>query len=77
MILYDCYDENEDYIGIIFAENCEDLLNKNPNVFCVRGMEAVTRKPQWFRVFKSGLSPYTPQKESYKEELKWLYSDFY
>lgn len=58
-ILYDCYDENKKSIGIIFAENCKDLLFKNPNVKYVLGMDYLTRQPVWHRVKENGLWPLT------------------
>lgn len=75
-ILYDCYDENENPIGLICANNCADLLQKNPNVKYVRGIDAVTYRPQWHRVEKEGLFPYMPKVKAHREECSWRYSDF-
>lgn len=75
-ILYDCYDENEQPIGIIFANGCKDLLKKNVNVRYVRGMDVVTRRPNWYEVKEDGLFPYQPQNEAHKKESSWCYSDF-
>lgn len=75
-ILYDCYDENEIHIGIIFAKDCKDLLSKNPNVKYVRGIDAVTHKPCWHRVKENGLWTYCPKVNAHKEESDWHYSDY-
>lgn len=57
MILYDCYDKDKKNIGIIFAENCTDLLIKNPNVKYVLGLDYFTRQRVWHEVRKNGLFP--------------------
>lgn len=75
-IMYDCYDENEMPIGIIFAKNCKELLEINPNVKYVRGMDIITRRPKWHEVKGNGLFPYMPKVEIHKEEVSWNYSDF-
>lgn len=74
--LYDCYDENEEPIGLIFAKDCSDLLKKNPNVKYVRGIDAATSKPHWHKVKENGLWPYQPKVESHRKESNWHYSDF-
>lgn len=74
--LYDCYDENEQPIGIIFAEDCEDLLRKNPKVKYVRGLDPVVRLPVWYKVKKDGLWPYLPKIEAHRKESDWHYTDF-
>lgn len=74
-IMYDCYDENEKPIGIIFAKNCRELLEKNSDVRYVRGMDAVTRRPNWHEVTEGGLVPYKPKVESHAEESSWSYDD--
>ena len=56
-ILYDCYDENKKHIGIIFAENCKELIKKCPNVAYVLGIDYLTRKSVWHRVKENGLFP--------------------
>ena len=66
-ILYDCYDKNGEYIGIIFAVDCADLLRKNPNVKYVFGMDYFTRESKIHEVTEAGLFP-TPFK--YAWELK-------
>ena len=70
-ILYDCYDKDESHIGIIFAKDCADLLRKNPRVKYVRGMDAVTRRPNWCEVKETGLYPYRPKIEAHKKESEW------
>lgn len=75
-ILYDCFDKNEQPIGIIFARDCKDLLQKNPSVKYVRGMDAVTRRPHWHEVTETGLVAYQPKTEAYKKESDWSYFDF-
>lgn len=75
-VLYDCYDKNERQIGIIFAKNCKDLLDKNSNVKYVRGIDYITRKPQWFEVKEDGLHQYQPKNKIHKEENDWYYFDF-
>lgn len=69
-ILYDTYDKDENPIGIIFAKDCNDLLNKNPNVKYVRGMDIITRKPNWFEVKNNGLHSYSPKLEAHKKEIE-------
>lgn len=75
-ILYDCYDENEEPIGLIFAKDCSDLLKINPNVKYVRGIDAATSKPHWHEVKENGLWSYQPKVESHRKESNWHYSDF-
>lgn len=75
-ILYDCYDDNENPIGIIFAKDCKDLLQKNANVKYVRGVDAVTRRINWHEVKENGLWPYRPKNEAHKKESGWSYADF-
>ena len=75
-ILYDCYDENEKSIGIIFAKDCADLLSKNPNVKYVRGIDAVTHIPHWHKVERNGLWPYLPKVDAHRKESNWHYSDY-
>lgn len=75
-ILYDCYDEDERHIGIIFAKDCKELLEKSVNVRYVRGMDVLTRRPNWYQVKVTGLYPYRPQNEFHKTESVWHYSDF-
>ena len=74
--MYDCYDENENPLGIFFAKDCEELLEKHPNVKYVRGMDAVTRLPIWHEVKENGLFSFKPKKESHRKESDWRYSDF-
>lgn len=75
-ILYDCYDENEQPIGIIFAKNSTDLLRKNPKVKYVRGIDHVVRLPNWFEVRQDGLWPCQPKMEAHRKESDWHYADF-
>ena len=56
-ILYDCYDENFKPIGIVFAQNCKDLLQKKPNVKYVLGIDYLTRQGMWHKVKENGLFP--------------------
>lgn len=72
-ILYDCYDKEEKHIGIIFAKDCSDLLRKNSEVKYVRGMDAVTRKQNWFEVKETGLWPCTPQNNVLKKMCERTY----
>ena len=74
--MYDCYDENENSLGIFFEKDCKELLRNHPEVKYVRGMDAVTRLPKWHEVKETGLFPYTPQKETHKKECDWSYTDF-
>lgn len=54
-ILYDCYDENKKSLGIVFAKDCKELLNKMPNVKYVLGLDYLTRQRVWHRVNENGL----------------------
>lgn len=74
--MYDCYDENEEPLGIFFAKDCKELLEKYPNIKYVRGMDAVTRLPIWHEVKENGLFSHKPKKESHRKESDWHYSDF-
>lgn len=53
--LYDCYDENKKPLGIVFAKDCKELLEKMPDVKYVLGIDYLTRQPTWHRVKKNGL----------------------
>lgn len=74
--MYDCYDENENPLGIFFAKGCKELLQEHPEVKYVRGMDAVTRLPVWHEVKENGLFSYKPKKEKHRKESNWNYSDF-
>ena len=74
--MYDCYDKNENPLGILFAKDCKELLEAHPDVKYVRGMDAVTRLPIWHEVEENGLCPYKPKKENNKKECDWHYTDF-
>lgn len=54
-ILYDCYDKDGNYIGIIFARDYKELLEICPKVKYVRGADYITREENWFIVDESGL----------------------
>lgn len=56
-ILYDCYDENRRSIGIIFARDCKELIEKCPNVAYVLGLDYLTHQRVWHRVRENGLFP--------------------
>ncbi|MBQ1938039.1 MAG: hypothetical protein II364_03660 [Bacteroidales bacterium] len=56
-ILYDSYDENMMPVGMIFAKDCKELLQIQPKVKYVLGMDYLTRETTWFEVRETGLYP--------------------
>lgn len=38
--MYDCYDKNENPLGIFFSKGCKELLQIHPEIKYVRGMDA-------------------------------------
>ena len=56
-ILYDCYDKNFKPLGIVFAQDCKELLKMQPNVKYVLGMDYFTRQRVWHEVKENGLFP--------------------
>lgn len=76
-IPYNCYDENEEFIATIYAENCKELLEINPNIKYVRGIDFVTKRPKWHEVREDGLFPYMPKVEAHRKEASCHRSNFY
>lgn len=74
--MYDCYDKDENHLGIFFETGTKELLAHHPNVKYVRGIDAVTRLPVWHEVKESGLFSYKPKTKNRYDEQNWRYSDF-
>jgi hypothetical protein len=74
--MYDCYDNDEKPLGILFEDGTKELLEHHPDVKYVKGMDAVTRLPVWYEVREDGLFSYIPKENSHYDEQNWSYSDF-
>ena len=44
-------------VGMIFAKDCKELLQIQPKVKYVLGMDYLTRETTWFEVRETGLYP--------------------
>ena len=69
-ILYDCYDENVNSLGIIFAKDCKELLEKEPRVKYVLGLDYFTRERKWHVVTERWLEHTTKPEQILKQRYE-------